>query len=218
MIAPVLLAAVLYGRPAVAVRPTALVTVTYEVKRGDCLWDIAAARLGDPLAWPAIYEANHARIGTDPDLILPGEKIRIILDTRRAPRAAWPVGTTGPGEAGLVHRKRSPGRDGYPLRPGTAPSGGTLSCTGLERLWDAAGGNPRYAFIAAEIAMAESGGNQYAHSPTDDYGYWQINGSHGRLATYDAYGNAQAAISISDNGTDWYPWTTYTSGAYLGRC
>ena len=33
--------------------------------------------------------------------------------------------------------------------------------------------------MAAEIAMAESGGRQYALSPTNDYGYWQINGSHG---------------------------------------
>jgi Lysozyme like domain len=96
--------------------------------------------------------------------------------------------------------------------------GGTLSCSGLESLWDSAGGNPDSAFMAAEIAMAESGGNQYAISPTDDYGYWQINGSHGALATLDAYGNARAAIIISNNGTDWSPWTTYTSGAYYGRC
>ena len=73
--------------------------------------------------------------------------------------------------------------------------------------------------MAAEIAMAESGGNQYALSPTDDYGYWQINASHGpAMATFNALGNAKAAIAISHDGTDWYPWTTYTSGAYAGRC
>lgn len=95
---------------------------------------------------------------------------------------------------------------------------GTLSCSGLEALWDSAGGNPDAAFMAAEIAEAESGGDQYAVSPTDDFGYWQINGSHGALATLNAYGNARAAIIISNNGTDWSPWTTYTSGAYEGRC
>ena len=96
---------------------------------------------------------------------------------------------------------------------------GTLSCSGLEALWESAGGSSAEAFMAAEIAMAESGGNQYALSPTDDYGYWQINGSHGPAqATFNAYGNARAAIAISDDGRDWSPWTTYVTGAYEGRC
>jgi LysM repeat protein len=95
---------------------------------------------------------------------------------------------------------------------------GTLGCSGLERLWESAGGNPADAFMAAEIAMAESGGNQYAHSPTDDFGYWQINASNGSLATYDAYGNARSAIILSNDGANWDPWTTYTSGAYAGKC
>jgi LysM repeat protein len=101
---------------------------------------------------------------------------------------------------------------------GSGSLSGTLSCSGLEQLWDSAGGNPADAFMAAEIAEAESGGNQYALSPTDDYGYWQINASNGSLATFNAYGNARSAIILSDNGTNWSPWTTYTSGAYIGRC
>ena len=52
--------------------------------------------------------------------------------------------------------------------------------------------------------MAESGGSQYAHSPTNDFGYWQINGGHGpAMATYDPIGNARAAIAISGNGSNW---------------
>ena len=39
---------------------------------------------------------------------------------------------------------------------------GTLGCSGLEALWEAAGGSHAEAFMAAEIAMAESGGRQYA--------------------------------------------------------
>ena len=69
--------------------------------------------------------------------------------------------------------------------------------------------------MAAEIAMAESGGNQYALSPTDDFGYWQINASNGSLATYNALGNARSAIILSDDGTNWSPWTTYTAGLYV---
>jgi LysM repeat protein len=101
---------------------------------------------------------------------------------------------------------------------GSTTLSGTLDCSGLEQLWDAAGGNPADSFMAAEIAMAESGGNQYALSPSDDYGYWQINISNGSLATFNALGNAHSAIILSQDGTNWDPWTTYTSGAYVGQC
>jgi LysM repeat protein len=101
---------------------------------------------------------------------------------------------------------------------GSAIPSGTLGCSGLEQLWEDAGGNPADAFMAAEIAMAESSGNQYALSPSDDYGYWQINISHGSLATFNALGNARSAVIISEDGTDWDPWTTYTTGAYVGQC
>lgn len=98
------------------------------------------------------------------------------------------------------------------------PSGEYLTCEGLEALWVAAGGSTAVAFLAAEIAMAESGGYQYATGPVGERGFWQINPDHGSLSTYDRMGNARAAIIISDDGRDWSPWTTYTSGAYAGRC
>ena len=64
-----------------------------------------------------------------------------------------------------------------------------------------------------------------ALSPTNDYGDRQINGRTAREATFDAYGNARAAIAISDDGRDWSRWTT-TSRAptkdavsrFAGRC
>jgi nucleoid-associated protein YgaU len=53
------------------------------VQRGDTLWSIAAARLGPGASdaeiaetWPSWYAANRARIGPDPDLLLPGERLR----------------------------------------------------------------------------------------------------------------------------------------------
>jgi Lysozyme like domain len=104
---------------------------------------------------------------------------------------------------------------------GTA-RGGTLDCVGLERLWEQAGGSPSEAFTAAEIAMAESGGQQYATDTnggrSTDRGYFQINSTHGALSTYDAYGNARAAVLISDDGTNWSPWVTYERNMYQGRC
>jgi hypothetical protein len=103
-----------------------------------------------------------------------------------------------------------------------AAHGGTLSCSGLEALWESAGGSRSAAFTAAEIAMAESSGRQYATNTnggaSTDRGYWQVNSVHGAQSTYDAYGNARAAIQISGNGTDFSPWVTYQTGAYQGRC
>ena len=102
------------------------------------------------------------------------------------------------------------------------PSGGTLSCSGLEALWESAGGSDSEAFMAAEIATAESGGRQYATdndgNGTVDRGYWQVNSIHGVLSTYDPAGNARAAVELSGDGTNWSPWVTYQTGAYQGQC
>lgn len=88
----------------------------------------------------------------------------------------------------------------------------------LEGIWCQAGGAPAAAPIAAAIAMAESGGNTAAtnndSNGTVDRGLWQINSVHGSQSTYDVMGNARAAIAISNNGSNWSPWTTYTNGAY----
>lgn len=53
------------------------------VRRGDTLWDIAARHLGRDATdsaiaaeWPRWYEANRELIGADPDLILPGQRLR----------------------------------------------------------------------------------------------------------------------------------------------
>ena len=88
----------------------------------------------------------------------------------------------------------------------------------LKALWIDNGGNPAVADIAAAIAMAESGGVANASNTNSngsiDRGYWQINSVHGSLSTFDPVANVKAAIQISNNGKDWNPWVTYTSGAY----
>lgn len=99
---------------------------------------------------------------------------------------------------------------------------GTLGCAGLESLWEAAGGPASAARTAASVAMAESGGRQYARladpDGTEDRGYFQVNSRWGALSTYAPLGNARSAVAISRGGTDWTPWTTYNSGAYVGKC
>ena len=176
-------------------------TRTYTVRSGDSLSQISERYYGNPAHWQWIYEANKSKI-YNPNDIYVGESLTIPY---RAPSTS-------------SYTPKHAKRKSTVLTSSTSLSG-TLGCSGLEKLWEEAGGSSGEAFMAAEIAMAESGGRQYALSPTNDYGYWQINGVHGPAqATFNPLGNAEAAIAISDNGRDWYPWTTYTSGAYGGRC
>jgi nucleoid-associated protein YgaU len=61
---------------------TRLATVV--VQRGDTLWDIAARHLGPggnnarvAAEWPRWHAANRSTIGPDPNLILPGQRLRV---------------------------------------------------------------------------------------------------------------------------------------------
>jgi len=177
---------------------------TYSVRSGDSLSTIADRFYGKPSEWTWIYDANKSRI-QNPNDIFVGESLTI---PHSAPSATsyTPKHAKAKAKATVLTSKAT-------------SLSGTLGCSGLEALWEDAGGSHAEAFTAAEIAMAESGGRQYALSPTDDFGYWQINGSHGPAeATFNAMGNARAAVAISDDGHNWDPWTTYTSGAFEGRC
>lgn len=173
----------------------------HTVISGDTLWRISSEVYGTPDDWSALCRANHI---ADCDLIYPGQRLTIPVDAGH--------------DTAYIPVSPPPAVIKPPVYE--VSLSGQLSCSGLEALWTDNGGNPSAAFMAAEIAMAESGGNQYAVYPTDDIGYWQINyPSWGpALATTNADGNARAAIQISDDGTNWEPWTTYQTGAYIGQC
>jgi LysM repeat protein len=170
---------------------------TYIVQPGDSLSSIAQRELGNSNLWPEIYQANRNLI-TNPADILVGWGLKI------PPRHAGAVTVS----------KITP----YIPKHASGALSGKLSCSGLEQLWEDAGGSQVAAFTAAEIAMAESGGNQYATGLAGERGYWQINPDHGSLSTYDPIGNARAAVLISADGTNWIPWTTYTTGIYQREC
>ena len=193
-----------------------------------------AARV-NPTGMLSMLDAYGLRgpVARNPNLIFVGESLVIPADvpvdyklSDYMPKHAAPVATTTVTASTTSHSHSGNSGGGTVIvqsgkGTGSGNSGGlsgTLSCSGLEDLWDHAGGNPSDAFMAAEIAMAESGGRQYALSPTDDYGYWQINASNGALATFNAYGNARSAIILSDDGTNWDAWTTYREGLYVGKC
>jgi LysM repeat protein len=171
----------------------------YTVRRGDTLSSIAQRFYGNAADWQQLYQANRSVV-RNPNLIFAGEVLNV-PDHLTASTAAYTP----------RHAKST-------VLTSTMAFSGTLSCHALEELWEEAGGSPAQAVTAASIAMAESGGQQFATGGVGERGYWQINPDHGSLSTYDPLGNAKAAVIISDDGTNWTPWTTYTSGAYLGRC
>ncbi len=112
----------------------------------------------------------------------------------------------------------------------------TFTFAQLRTLWLQAGGSVGGADIAAAIALAESSGCQYALAGPKDVrpvkqctyrqttgensaGLWQINhNAHPETdlqSLFDPAYNAAAAVRISQNGKDFRPWTTFTTGAYL---
>jgi LysM repeat protein len=185
---------------------------TYSVHYGDTLAGIAQRYYDNYQDWPRIYDANKSVIANPNDIYV-GEVLQIPAD---APgHVAAPAPASNPRVHTPKHARTDPPK--ATLTSAAIPSG-TLSCASLKQLWEDGGGSPAQAETAASIAMAESGGQQYATGSVGERGYWQINPVHGSLATYDPLGNAKAAVIISGDGTNWSPWTTYTSGAYSGRC
>lgn len=208
----VLAAAITSGHPADMVTGGARPS-SYTVVADDSFWSIAARELGNGDRWPRLYAVNRGTVGDDPNLIYPGERLILGSSPRSGIGAGWPAGRVVPA------RGRAPAPSTRHRGYGAgAVTSGTLGCAGLEVLWASAGGNPAVARLAAAIAMAESGGSQYATGAAGERGYWQINPDHGSLSTYDPWGNARAAVIISADGTDFSPWSTYTSGVYAGRC
>lgn len=167
----------------------------YTVRPGDTLSSIAQRFYGNPADWRLLYQANRSEI-PNPNVIYPGQVLNVPYG---------PAASSATTSRSMV------------LTTSATPSG-TLSCPGLEELWEDAGGSHTEAVMAASIAMAESGGQQFATGAAGERGYWQIHPDHGSLSTYDPLGNAKAAVIISNDGTNWNPWTTFTSGAYHGRC
>jgi LysM repeat protein len=194
---------------------------TYAVRTGDTLSGITQRFYGKDANWRSLYAANESKI-SNPNLIYVGEELRL---PRHLPAPAAVPAQSSASTTGYTPRHASSGaasgtssQAAVSTAATTTNLSGTLNCGGLEALWVEAGGSPAAEVTAASIAMAESGGNQFATGTVGERGYWQINPVNGALSTYDPYGNARAAVIMSGNGTNWSPWTTYTSGAYAGRC
>jgi LysM repeat protein len=171
----------------------------YTVRPGDTLSSIAERFYHHPADWRFLAQVNSGEV-KNPNLIYAGEVLSVPADP--------------PAVAAYTPRHATR----TAVLTSSSTLSGTLGCAGLEELWEQAGGSSGQAVTAASIAMAESSGEQFATGAAGERGYWQINPDHGSLSTYDPLGNAKAAVIISGDGTNWTAWTTFTSGAYIGRC
>lgn len=57
-------------------KPAAASSKTYTVKKGDCLSTIAKKLTGSS-DWKALYQQNKSTVGSNPNLIYPGQKLQI---------------------------------------------------------------------------------------------------------------------------------------------
>lgn len=69
----------------------------YTIVKGDTLWDISEARLGNPFLWPALWKENPGI--ADPNRIYPGQTIKI-------PSAAGPGEEDGAAAAATAADKK----------------------------------------------------------------------------------------------------------------
>lgn len=192
---------------------------SYTVQAGDTLSGIAKRFYGAAGDWRWLAHVNRSVIA-DANMILVGQVLKLPATAPANAQSSIyaPRHAAAPAPSPASSSASGSGAASTTTTTVASSASGTLSCTGLESLWTSAGGSAADAATAASIAMAESGGNQYATGSAGERGYWQINPVNGSLSTYDPYGNARAAVLMSANGTNWGPWTTYTSGAYAGRC
>jgi hypothetical protein len=130
---------------------------------------------------------------------------------------------TDPKGGGAIDQPIAGSQPSGSVNPPGPTSGGTMSFSSAVALAKAAGVPLDQLATAVAIAMAESGLNPNATNVnTDgsvDRGLWQINSkAHPDISDSSAFNPTSAAqdmMQISNGGTNWNPWVTYQTGAYL---
>jgi hypothetical protein len=107
------------ARPrAAAAKPSSTTSVNvrwYTVRPGDCLSTIAA-RHRYPGGWPRLYAHNRRTVGHDPDLIYPGQRLRLLL-------LRQPARSSSPTPRRAVTNPKAPTAAAQPVEPAARPDG-----------------------------------------------------------------------------------------------
>lgn len=182
---------------------TSAVPAAYKVRPGDTLTKIAQDACGNPADWTGIYSANKAKIA-NPNMIFSGQQLT--LDCRRV------RGVTAPPANQQVPSGRTE------LAGSTYVSGGIFSFTGLERLWEEAGGPswaaPEMATIALRCESGGDAGNYYGRAEGVPYqgdsvqasGLWQILGQVVPGNIFNPLVNAENAVKKFHDAGGFSPW------------
>lgn len=199
----------------------------YTVVSGDCLWKIASRYLGDGARYWDIVEANKEKypsLAKNPNLIYAGWELTI----------PGTNGTLSSGSRSTSSSSSAPSTaSSFVANPNVAaPAAGAKGGKALLSWLERAGLSGETLRMAWSIGMAESGGNPRAfngNANTGDksYGLFQINmlGNLGpaRLKQYnlssnedlfDPETNIRVMIKMSNNCTNWQPWSVYKRGSY----
>src|SRR5260370_26877932 len=107
----------------------------YTVQPGDTLSSIAQRFYDSPADWHWLYQANRSVVH-NPNVIHPGEVLTVPYEPPASSRTSTPAGPA--------------------VLTTSATLSGTLGGSGLEELWEQAGGSHAQAITAASIALAGS--------------------------------------------------------------
>ena len=143
---------------------------TYTVRSGDTLSGIAAAH---HLAWPRLWAGNRIVIGPDPDVIEPGQVLRIAHLPAYAASPGSPASSSPPGPGNLSATQEM---------PSTRQFGGYASVSGSGPV------TPGSSYEACVIARESSGQSQVMNS-SSHYGLYQFD-----LATWESGGGSAASF------------------------
>jgi LysM domain len=206
--------------------PALVTSLVITVHSGDTLSGLAARYChGQASDWTGIYHVNRAVIGSDPNLILPGQRLAVSCTHADPPGytpngqpaghgsgsgsgRVWDVTYGDPNYCGdgdgdgwdVACGSQAPSRlvtvsASQGSSPPAAVSYGTYSYGALEALWVSAGGPAWAEAHAAEIAECESGGRVNAYNSSGATGLWQILGQVVGGSLWNPYTNALNAVA-----------------------
>ena len=151
---------------AATVHPAQQAPATYTVEPNDTLSAIAAAH---GVAWPRLWAGNRIVIGPDPDVIVPGQVLRLT----HLPAYAAPVpapASSSPTAPGVA----SPRENATPAAQSVPVASGSVT--------------PGSSFEACVIAR-ESSGNAQVMNSSSHYGLYQFD-----LSTWESGGGSAASF------------------------